>query len=156
MSEKFKIKSSKISIVEPGIEKFKKYKKIPSKKIKLLTCGSIIERKKYDFLINEIKNIDNIQLNIVGDVSRESKYTNKLKKLISNNNLKNKIILHGKIPQVRLENLYSNCDFYISTSKYEGFGMSLANAVLSKLPIISYKTSTIQNVLRSSPIFSWI
>ena len=147
LSKTFKIKSSKISIVEPGIEKFKKYKKIPSKKIKLLTCGSIIERKKYDYLINEIKNIDNIQLNIVGDVSRESKYTNKIKKLISNNNLKNKIILHGKIPQVRLENLYSNCDFYISTSKYEGFGMSLANAVLSKLPIISYKTSTIQNTI---------
>ena len=147
LSKTFKIKSSKISIVEPGIEKFKKYKKIPSKKIKLLTCGSIIERKKYDYLINEIKNIDNIQLNIVGDVSRESKYTNKIKKLISNNNLKNKIILHGKIPQARLENLYSNCDFYISTSKYEGFGMSLANAVLSKLPIISYKTSTIQNTI---------
>ena len=147
LSKTFKIKSSKISIVEPGIEKFKKYKKIPSKKIKLLTCGSIIERKKYDYLINEIKNIDNIQLNIVGDVSRESKYTNKIKKLISNNNLKNKIILHGKIPQVRLENLYSNCDFYISTSKYEGFGMSLANAVLSTLPIISYKTSTIQNTI---------
>jgi len=58
LSETFKINSSKISIVEPGIEKFKKYKKIPSKKIKLLTCGSIIERKKYDYLINEIKNID--------------------------------------------------------------------------------------------------
>ena len=143
LSETFKIKSSKISIVEPGIEKFKKYKKIPSKKIKLLTCGSIIERKKYDYLINEIKNIDNIQLNIVGDVSRESRYTNKIKKLISNNNLKNKVILHGKISQVKLENIYSICDFYISTSEYEGFGMSLANAVLSKLPIISYKTSTI-------------
>ena len=147
LSETFKIKSSKISIVEPGIEKFKKYKKIPSKKIKLLTCGSIIERKKYDYLINEIKNIDNIQLNIVGDVSRESKYTNKIKKLISNNNLKDKVILHGKISQLKLENIYSICDFYISTSEYEGFGMSLANAALLKLPIISYKTSTIQKTI---------
>lgn len=147
LSETFKIKSSKISIVEPGIEKFKKYKKIQNKKIKLLTCGSIIERKKYDYLINEIKNIDNIQLNIVGDVTRESRYTNKIKRLISNNNLKNRVILHGKISQIKLEKLYSNCDFYISTSEYEGFGMSLANAALSKLPIISYKTSTIQKTI---------
>ena len=85
LSKTFKIKSSKISIVEPGIEKFKKYKKIPSSKVKLLTCGSIIERKKYDYLINEIKNIDNIQLNIVGDVSRENKYANKIKNIIINN-----------------------------------------------------------------------
>ena len=147
LSKTFKIKSSKISIVEPGIEKFKKYKKISSSKVKLLTCGSIIERKKYDYLINEIKNIDNIQLNIVGDVSRENKYANKIKNIINNNNLENKVILHGKISQVKLEKIYSNCDFYISTSKYEGFGMSLANAVLSKLPIISYKTSTIEKTI---------
>ena len=147
LSETFKIKSSKISIVEPGIEKFKKYKKIPSSKVKLLSCGSIIERKKYDYLINEIKNIDNIQLNIVGDVSRENKYANKIKNIINNNNLENKVILHGKISQVKLEKLYSNCDFYISTSEYEGFGMSLANAALSKLPIISYKTSTIEKTI---------
>ena len=147
LSETFKIKSSKISIVEPGIEKFKKYKKIPSSKVKLLTCGSIIERKKYDYLINEIKNIDNIQLNIVGDVSRENKYANKIKNIINNNNLENKVILHGKISQVKLEKIYSNCDFYISTSEYEGFGMSLANAALSKLPIISYKTSTIEKTI---------
>ena len=147
LSKTFKIKSSKISIVEPGIEKFKKYKKIPSSKVKLLTCGSIIERKKYDYLINEIKNIDNIQLNIVGDVSRENKYANKIKNIINNNNLENKVILHGKISQVKLEKIYSNCDFYISTSEYEGFGMSLANAVLSKLPIISYKTSTIEKTI---------
>ena len=147
LSETFNIKSSKISIVEPGIEKFKKYKKIPSAKVKLLTCGSIIERKKYDYLINEIKNIDNIQLNIVGDVSRENKYANKIKNIINNNNLENTVILHGKISQVKLEKLYSNCDFYISTSEYEGFGMSLANAALSKLPIISYKTSTIEKTI---------
>ena len=147
LSKTFKIKSSKISIVEPGIEKFKKYKKISSPKVKLLTCGSIIERKKYDYLINEIKNIDNIQLNIVGDVSRENKYANKIKNIINNNNLENKVILHGKISQVKLEKLYSNCDFYISTSEYEGFGMSLANAALSKLPIISYKTSTIEKTI---------
>jgi len=147
LSKTFKIKSSKISIVEPGIEKFKKYKKIPSSKVKLLTCGSIIERKKYDYLINEIKNIDNIQLNIVGDFSRENKYANKIKNIINNNNLENKVILHGKISQVKLEKIYSNCDFYISTSEYEGFGMSLANAVLSKLPIISYKTSTIEKTI---------
>ena len=152
LSETFKIKSSKISIVEPGIEKFKKFKKIPSAKLNLLTCGSIIQRKKYDYLIKEIKNIENIQVNIVGDVSRESKYTNKIKKLISNNKLKNKVILHGKISQVKLENLYSNSDFYISTSEYEGFGMSLANAVLSKLPIISYKTSTILKTIGKSGV----
>ena len=147
LSKTFHINSNKISIVEPGIEKFKIYKKTLSTKLKILSCGSIIERKKYDYLIKEVQNIKNIQLHLVGDVSRESKFTSKIKKIISKNNLKSKVILHGKISQVKLEKLYSNCDFYISTSEYEGFGMALANAVLSKLPIISYKTETIQNTI---------
>ena len=147
LSEKFKIKSRKISIVEPGIEKFKKYKKHNSSKIKLLTCGSIIERKKYDYLIQEIKNITDIQLHIIGDTSRESKYSNKIKKLINHNKLQNKFILHGKIAQSKLEKLYSICDYYISASEYEGFGMALANATISNLPIISFKTSTIEKTI---------
>ncbi|MDC1047746.1 glycosyltransferase [Alphaproteobacteria bacterium] len=150
--EKFKIKSIKISIVEPGIEKFKKYKKNNNSKINLLTCGSIIERKKYDYLIQEIQNIDNIQLHIIGDVSRESNYSNKIIKLINSNKLQNKIIIHGKIAQSKLEKLYSICDFYISASEYEGFGMALANAAISNLPIISFKTSTIEKTIGKSGV----
>ena len=152
LSKKFNINSNKISIVEPGIEKLKKYKKTPSKLIKLLTCGSIIERKKYNYLINEIHEIDNIELNIIGDTSRETQYSAKIKKQITDNKLTKKIILHGKVSQIKLEKLYSQCDFYISTSKYEGFGMSLANAAISKLPIISYETSTIKKTIGKSGV----
>ena len=84
LSKKFNINSNIIYIVEPGIEKLKKYKKPPSKFVKLLTCGSIIERKKYDYLINEIQKIDNIELNIIGDTSRETKYSAKIKKPLRN------------------------------------------------------------------------
>lgn len=150
--ENFNIKSSKISIVEPGIDKLKKFKKIKSNKIKILTCGSIIERKKYDYLINEIKNINNIELNIIGDTSRETDYSKNIIKNIKTNKLTKKIILHGSVTQSKLEKLYSNSDFYISTSKYEGFGMSLANAVISNLPIISFRTSTIKNTIGSSGV----
>ena len=55
LSKKFNINPNIISIVEPGIEKLKKYKKTQNKLVKLLTCGSIIERKNYDYLINEIQ-----------------------------------------------------------------------------------------------------
>ena len=145
--EKFKIKTSNIMVVEPGIEKLKKYKKIKSNKIKLLTCGSIIERKNYAYLIKEIQNIDQIELHIIGDTSRETSYSKKIMKMLEINNLTKKIILHGKVSQSKLEKLYSNADFYISTSKYEGFGMSLANALIIKKPIITFFTNTILNTL---------
>ena len=147
LSKAFKIEPSIISIVEPGIDKLKIFKKNKSSIKHFLTCGSLIERKNYDYLIKEIKNIENIIINIVGNTSRENDYTKKLIDYINKNNLSAKVILHGQISQFKLDKLYSQCDFYISTSKYEGFGMALANASISKLPIISFKTSTIMKTI---------
>ena len=148
----FKIKPSIISIVEPGIDKLRIFKKKTSLIKQFLTCGSLIERKKYDYLIKEIKNINNIIINIVGDTSRENDYTKKLIDYINQNNLSTKVILHGQISQFKLDKLYSQCDFYISTSKYEGFGMALANASISKLPIISFKTPTINKTIGNNGV----
>ena len=152
LSSKFDIKNTNISVVEPGIEKLKKYKKIKSKKIQFLTCGSLIQRKKYDYLIKEIQKIDNTQLNIVGDLSRDNLYSKKIIEFINKKNLTDKIILHGKVSQSKLEKLYSKSDFYISTSKYEGFGMALANASIMNLPIITYKTLTIKKTICNSGV----
>ena len=57
--------------------------------------------------------------------------------------MEKKVKFLGKVSNIKLSKLYSNTDFFISTSKYEGFGMSLANALILKIPIITYKTPTI-------------
>ena len=64
-------------------------------------------------------------MNFIIEIPKKS-IAQKLKQIIDIG-LTKKIILHGKVSQIKLEKLYSQCDFYISTSKYEGFGMSLAN-----------------------------
>ena len=73
--KKFKINKHKIQVVEPGIEKLKKYKLKKDKNINLLSVGSIIERKNYHYLLNELRYMDKIKLNIVGDITRAVSYT---------------------------------------------------------------------------------
>ena len=55
----FKIKNYKISVVEPGILRMKKYKYNKKNKLNFLTCGSIIDRKNYLFLLKVFKNFKN-------------------------------------------------------------------------------------------------
>ena len=150
--EKFKINKRKIQVVEPGIEKLKKYKLKRDKNINLLSVGSIIERKNYHYLLNELRYMDKIKLNIVGDITRESKYYNRLLKIISNYRLSKKVKFHSNVSTNILSKLYSKCDFYVSVSKYEGFGMSLANALQLKKMIITYKTKTIMSTLKKDGI----
>ena len=144
---KFKIKKNKISVVEPGIKRLKKYNFNKNTKIHLLTCGSIIKRKNYLFLLKVLKPLDNYTLDIVGDKTRDLNYYKNLKNFVITNSMKRKIIFHGSISDKKLAKLYSKSDCYISVSKYEGFGMSLANALIVKKPIITYYTETILNTL---------
>jgi len=152
ITQKFKIDKQKIQIVEPGIEKLKKFKVKRDKNINLLTVGSIIERKNYQYLINELRFIDNVKLKIVGDTTRENECYNKLQKLISIYELEEKISFYSNVSTRLLSQLYSQCDFYISVSKYEGFGMALANALQQKKKIITFKTLTLMNTLKKDGI----
>ena len=152
IAQKFMINKQKIQIVEPGIEKLKKFKVKKDKNINLLSVGSIIERKNYEYLIKELRFIDNVKLKIVGDITRESEYYNELQNIISNYGLEEKISFYSNISARRLSQLYSQCDFYISVSRYEGFGMSLANALQQKKMIITFKTLTLMNTLKKDGI----
>ena len=97
-----------------------------------LTCGSIIDRKNYLFLLKVFKNFNNYSLNIIGDTSRDNDYYIKIKNYVKTNRLSKKIHFIGKVSDSKLSKLYSQTDFYISVSKYEGFGMSLANSLIVK------------------------
>ena len=143
----FKVLNNKISVVEPGIERLVNYYFKNNSKIHLLTCGSIINRKNYLFLLKVLKPLDNFILEIVGDTTRDIGYYKKLKKFISKNSMNRKIIFHGTISDTKLAKLYSKTDCYISVSKHEGFGMSLANALIIKKPIITFFTNTVLNTL---------
>lgn len=152
LEKKFNVIGKKIEVVEPGIERLKKYKKKETINIQLLMCGSIIERKNYLYILKELKLIENIILNIVGDISRDNKYYKVLSNFIKINNLEKKVKFLGNISNIKLSKLYSNTDFFLSTSKYEGFGMSLANALMLKIPIITYKTPTIVKTIGTKGI----
>jgi glycosyltransferase involved in cell wall biosynthesis len=150
--KEFEINKGLISVIEPGIERLIKTKKKFNQKHNLLTCGSIIERKNYLYLLNELMFMNNLTLNIIGDTSRDNYYYKKVITFIKKNKIENRVKIHSNVSKTKLSNLYSQCDLYVSVSKYEGFGMSLANAIIFKKPIITYKTTTLRNTLGSKGV----
>ena len=150
--KEFEINKELISVIEPGIERLIKAKKKFNQKHNLLTCGSIIERKNYLYLLSELIFMNNLTLNIIGDTSRDNYYYKKVIAFIKKHKIENRVKIHSNVSKTKLSNLYSQCDLYVSVSKYEGFGMSLANAIIFKKPIITYKTTTLRNTLGSKGV----
>ena len=119
------------------------YKKSQNERIKLfgnlkyniVSTGSLKKSKDYITLINAVnflinRNIE-INLNIIG----EGEEKENLDKLIKKNNLSQNIKLLGYIkdPFPYLV----NADLYVNSSIYDGLPLSMIEALVSKIPIVS-------------------
>lgn len=105
----------------------------------ILMVGRIdIRHKGLDYLIEISKQIPkNWEINLVGDGSpQDIKW---LENQIEKNNLKDVIKLLGKKSKEQLREIYSNASLYLMTSRWEGFGLVLTEAMSAGLPIIAFE-----------------
>lgn len=95
----------------------------------ILSVSSIEKHKNMITLIKAFREIaDMIPHNLV-IVGCKGTGTDEIVKYIAENCLANRIILTGYITDGQLNWLYQNADLYITTSMYEGFGMTPVEAI---------------------------
>ena len=138
------VDAKKIRIIPGGVDlkEFKPLKNLNSlrkkyiggdinKKI-LLYIGRIHESKGLQYVINAIKNID-LKFIIVGE---NAGYESKLKLMVKNFNIKNKVKFLGKVGKKELIELYNISDIFILFSGWEGFGLVVIEAMAFGKPVI--------------------
>lgn len=97
----------------------------------------LMQQKGLDFLLKLARNIDDEwKILVAGDGADKKKF----EKMISSSLAKNKIVLKGNLSANELKKFYSNGSIFISTSRWEGFGLVITEAMASGLPVISFKT----------------
>lgn len=138
IKKKYKfVKKDKIRIIKNTISEkiiFKKKYKIKTK-IKIIAVGRLERQKGYDILIKALANLKKKNINFICDIYGVGSQKNYIQNLIINYNLKNNIFLKGV--KKNILKLYKNYDFYILTSRYEGFPNSLIEAMNAGIISIS-------------------
>lgn len=105
-----------------------------------------IEQKGLDLLIEIAKNINkDWVINVAGDGEDKNKFIQMIKK----NKLDDKIILKGSLGTEELVDLYLSGSIFISTSRWEGFGLVLTEAMAFGLPVISFDNSGPREILKN-------
>ncbi|MGO5013584.1 glycosyltransferase [Niallia sp. Sow4_A1] len=106
----------------------------------------LIRQKGLDHLIEIAKNIKNgWRILIAGDGPDK----NKFKKMIKLNKLEDIVILKGNLNTRELSELYLSGSVFISTSRWEGFGLVITEAMTFGLPIISFNNSGPRDILKN-------
>jgi glycosyltransferase involved in cell wall biosynthesis len=119
----------------------------PQSKIRFLYVGSFEPRKN---VFKMLENWDDIsqhcdsELHIAGNIYQ--KQTVVLDKILSTCNLSKKVIIHGKVSNQQLSDLYSISHFLVFPSLIEGFGLPVIEAMSQGLVVCSFDNSTMREI----------
>ena len=82
-----------------------------------------------------VEHVPDAKLDVVGS-SKIAGYEEELQKAIDSEGLHDSIILRGFTKDVK--SFYEKADVFLMTSEYEGYGLTLQEAMLSGLPVVMY------------------
>jgi glycosyltransferase involved in cell wall biosynthesis len=121
----------------------------------LLSVSTLLPRKNFETLIqafNQIKSVYSGDLIIIGG-SPDNSYLEKLKTLIQEHNLQDRVKIIGFVSNQDLASYYQFADIFIYPSRYEGFGIPILEAMTHSCPVITSNTSSLPEVAENAALY---
>jgi len=143
IAENFRVNEEKVVVIPNGIdlEEFKDLEKRKKDYRSVLCVGRLEKYKGTAYLIRVLPKLgDNVILEIVGKGSRKESLVKLAKKL----GVDNRVKFFQDLERDELLQKYADADVFISLSKHEAYGISVAEALASRVPCIVANTSALK------------
>lgn len=107
------------------------------RKYSIISCGALVEQKGFDMLLDVALSVKkNIDIEWCWDIYGEGSDLSKLEKKRKELGLENIVSFKGLC--TNMNDAYEKYDFFVLTSRYEGFVGVLIEALQHHLPVISF------------------
>ena len=111
--------------------------------IRILTIGRLANQKGYDIALEACKKLKEKGINFRWYVLGKGPLKEEIEKYIIKNNLSKHFILLGV--EANPYPFIKNTDIYVQTSRFEGFGLALAEARMLNVPIVTTRFDAVYN-----------
>jgi glycosyltransferase involved in cell wall biosynthesis len=117
--------------------------------VRLLSIGSVVPDKGYDLLIAALVTLADMpwRLTIAGDRTRNPAAAAQLDADIQAYGLRDRVAVLGAVPAEHIVELYLASDIFVLASRFEGYGMALAEAIGHGLPVVSTTAGAIPDTV---------
>jgi glycosyltransferase involved in cell wall biosynthesis len=115
----------------------------------LLYLGRIDKRKGIEFLIRSMTIVRELIPDAQLIVGGKGGYLDKMKSLVSRLNLENNVTFLGFVPDEELNGLYNRAQCVVVPSIFEGFGITVIEALAAGTRVVGTDTDGIREILQS-------
>lgn len=148
--ERYAIPVEKISVIHCAVDTGKfHFENLPKKPNCILYVGRIAKRKGIDFLIRSmalvVRTIPDAQLLVGGKGS----HLEKMKSLVRQLGLERNVTFLGFVPDDRLNTLYNQARCVVVPSIFEGFGITVIEALAAGTRVVGTDVDGIREILKS-------
>ncbi|MFO1170032.1 MAG: glycosyltransferase family 4 protein [Hyphomicrobiaceae bacterium] len=107
--------------------------------LSLLSIGSVVPRKAHEILVEALTGLIDVpwRLTIVGDTDRHPAHVSRVQELIDQHGLSDRVTLTGGVDEIALEPFWQSATVYVASSRLEGYGMAIAEALSRGIPAVS-------------------
>lgn len=150
------VASDRIAVVEPGVDQPKDLDgnerlRDPSASVRMLCVATITPRKGHDLLVDALTGLGDLSwtLTCVGDVERSPPTVRALRMQIEAAGQEHRVVLMGELDEAALHQQFRAADLFVLATRFEGYGMVIAQALAHGLPIVSTRTGAIAELVPS-------
>ncbi|MCC6890660.1 MAG: glycosyltransferase family 4 protein [Hyphomicrobiales bacterium] len=145
----YDVPAQRVSVVRPGNDPVPPARGNTGGVVQLLSVGSVVPIKGYDLLIAALATLADMpwRLTIAGDRARNPAVAAQLDADIEAHGLSDRVKVLGAVPPERVNELYLASDLFVLASRFEGYGMALAEAIAHGLPVISTRAGAIPDTV---------
>jgi glycosyltransferase involved in cell wall biosynthesis len=120
----------------------------PAEPVRLLATGNLIPRKGYDLLLAMLAGLTDLpwELRVAGRAVAPA-YRRRLESLACRLGLAGRVAFLGELDPAGLAEEYRGADMFVFASRYEGYGISLAEAVRAGLPFVAFEAGAVAEVV---------
>lgn len=151
LARDYAVARDRITVAPPGTDRIVAAERAGHHPPRLVAVGAIVPRKGYDTLIEALATLAALpwRLTIVG-APRDALCTHDLERAIATSALTDRITLAGAVDDAALDALYRDADIFVQASRFEGYGMAVAEAIAHGLPVIATATGAAPAIVPDS------
>jgi glycosyltransferase involved in cell wall biosynthesis len=152
LMREYGVRKSRISCIEPGTHRlpFGRLRARPgARRVRvnqLLCVATLTPRKGHVTLVRALARLKHLawHLTCLGSLERDRKTAKRVRAEIRRAGLESRVSLAGEAAsRRRIERHYADADVFVLPTEYEGYGMAVAEAIASGLPVVSTPTGAI-------------